>query len=147
MSNLNKLYVELAQLGKPIPFQEVFVLAKPSSGADVKPAKDGKDSDGKRKDKAKDDAAKNKPEKTMAKAAPASMAKLLGGDSVGPESIRRSSPGACRLAAGEPKAAHFAQVIVNRVWANYFNVGIIQPIGRISIWCHPPSNPELLEFV
>lgn len=41
---------------------------------------------------------------------------------------------------------YFARVIVNRVWANYFNVGIIQPTDDLN-QAHPPSNPELLDYL
>ena len=37
-------------------------------------------------------------------------------------------------------------MIVNRVWASYFNVGIIQPTDDLN-QAHPPSNPELLDYL
>ncbi len=41
---------------------------------------------------------------------------------------------------------YFARAIVNRVWANYFNVGIIQPTDDLNK-AHPASNPELLDYL
>jgi hypothetical protein len=45
----------------------------------------------------------------------------------------------------DPKR-YFARVIVNRVWAGYFNVGIVQPTDDLN-QAHPPSNPELLDYL
>jgi len=139
--DLNKLYTELAQQGKPIPYQEVFVLPKPSAG---------KADDANKKDKAQDgaaksDAAKNKPEKAMAKVVPAAMAKLLGGDSVDLNQYDDPRQVLVDWLRANPKR-YFARVIVNRVWASYFNVGIIQPTDDLN-QAHPPSNPELLDYL
>jgi hypothetical protein len=139
--DLTKLYAELAHQGKAIPFQEVFVLPKPSSG---------KVDDAKTKDKARDAPAKShvgkdKPEKAMAKAAPASMAKLLGGDSVDLNQYDDPRQVLVDWLRANPKR-YFARVIVNRVWASYFNVGIIQPTDDLN-QAHPPSNPELLDYL
>jgi hypothetical protein len=41
---------------------------------------------------------------------------------------------------------YFAQSIVNRVWASYFNVGIVEPPDDLSL-ANPPSNPELLGYL
>jgi len=41
---------------------------------------------------------------------------------------------------------YFARAIVNRVWANYFNVGIVQPPDDLSL-ANPPSNKELLDYL
>jgi len=39
-----------------------------------------------------------------------------------------------------------ARAFVNRVWANYFNVGIVQPPDDLSL-ANPPSNKELLDYL
>jgi hypothetical protein len=139
--DLTKLYAELAKQGKAIPFQEVFVVPRPASS---------KPDDGKKKEKAKDgapksDAAKNKPEKAMAKPAPAAMAKLLGGDTVDLNQYDDPRQVLVDWLRANPRR-YFARVIVNRVWANYFNVGIIQPTDDLN-QAHPPSNPELLDYL
>jgi len=38
----------------------------------------------------------------------------------------------------------FARAIVNRVWANYFNVGIVNPPDDLSPY-NPATHPALLE--
>ena len=40
----------------------------------------------------------------------------------------------------------FARAFVNRVWANYFNVGIVDPPDDLSL-ANPPSNAALLEYL
>jgi hypothetical protein len=40
----------------------------------------------------------------------------------------------------------FARAFVNRVWANYFNVGIVEPADNLSL-ANPPSNAELLDYL
>jgi hypothetical protein len=39
---------------------------------------------------------------------------------------------------------YFAQVAVNRVWADLFGIGIVDPVDDLRA-TNPPSNPELLE--
>ncbi len=41
---------------------------------------------------------------------------------------------------------YFARALVNRVWANYFNVGIVQPPDDLSL-ANPPSNQALLDHL
>lgn len=40
----------------------------------------------------------------------------------------------------------FAKAFVNRVWANYFNVGIVEPADDMSLG-NPPSNKPLLDYL
>jgi hypothetical protein len=40
----------------------------------------------------------------------------------------------------------FGRAFVNRVWANYFNVGIVNPPDDLSL-ANPPSNAELLDYL
>ncbi len=46
----------------------------------------------------------------------------------------------------EPDNPWFARAIVNRVWAGYFHVGIIDPPDDLNP-ANPPSNPELLDWL
>ncbi|MFY9256706.1 MAG: DUF1549 and DUF1553 domain-containing protein [Fuerstiella sp.] len=46
----------------------------------------------------------------------------------------------------EPSNPWFAQAFVNRVWASYFNVGIVDPPDDLNP-ANPPSNPALLEWL
>ena len=41
---------------------------------------------------------------------------------------------------------YFARAFVNRVWANYFNVGIIEPPDDMNL-ANPPSNAALLDYL
>jgi hypothetical protein len=41
---------------------------------------------------------------------------------------------------------YFARAIVNRVWASYFNVGIVEPPDDLSL-ANPPSNAALLDWL
>ncbi len=41
---------------------------------------------------------------------------------------------------------YFARAIVNRVWANYFGVGIIEPPDDMNL-ANPPSNGPLLDYL
>ncbi len=44
------------------------------------------------------------------------------------------------------KNRFFARAFVNRVWATYFNVGIVNPADDLSL-ANPPSNAELLDYL
>lgn len=41
---------------------------------------------------------------------------------------------------------YFARAFVNRVWANYFHVGLIEPPDDHNL-ANPPSNPEVLDYL
>ncbi|HCP84530.1 MAG TPA: hypothetical protein DIT88_08995 [Planctomycetaceae bacterium] len=45
-----------------------------------------------------------------------------------------------------PNNRYFASAFVNRVWANYFNVGIVDPPDDMSLG-NPPSNKALLDYL
>jgi Protein of unknown function (DUF1553)/Protein of unknown function (DUF1549) len=45
-----------------------------------------------------------------------------------------------------PSNPFFAKSFVNRAWANYFNVGIVEPPDDMSL-ANPPSNRGLLEYL
>jgi hypothetical protein len=46
----------------------------------------------------------------------------------------------------DEKNPYFARAIVNRVWATYFGVGIVEPADDQNL-ANPPSNAELLDFL
>lgn len=46
----------------------------------------------------------------------------------------------------DPKNPYFARAFVNRVWSNYFNVGIVEPPDDLSL-ANPPSNKALLDHL
>ena len=46
----------------------------------------------------------------------------------------------------DKKNPWFARVFVNRVWAGYFNIGIVDPPDQFTP-ANPPSNPQLLDWL
>jgi hypothetical protein len=46
----------------------------------------------------------------------------------------------------DPDNPYFARAIVNRIWAAYFNVGIVEPPDDLSL-ANPPSNAPLLDHL
>ncbi len=46
----------------------------------------------------------------------------------------------------DPSNPYFTRAIVNRVWAAYFNVGIVEPPDDLSL-ANPPSNEPLLDYL
>ncbi|MFM1801794.1 MAG: hypothetical protein RJA81_1146, partial [Planctomycetota bacterium] len=46
----------------------------------------------------------------------------------------------------EPENPFFAANFVNRVWAHYFGVGIVNPVDNFAVG-NPPTNPELLKLL
>ena len=46
----------------------------------------------------------------------------------------------------DPENPYFARAFVNRVWANYFNVGIVSPTDDLNL-ANPPSNAALLDYL
>jgi len=45
-----------------------------------------------------------------------------------------------------PDNPYFARNIVNRLWAHYFSVGIVDPVDDMNE-ANPPSNPQLLDWL
>jgi len=41
---------------------------------------------------------------------------------------------------------YFARALVNRVWATYFGIGIVEPPDDLNL-ANPPSNPPLLDYL
>ena len=83
--------------------------------------------------------------KARQQAAQAVTARVLGGeekDLASVEDVRQPLMDWLR-AKDNP---YFAKAFVNRVWANYFNVGIVQPPDDLSL-ANPPSNRALLEHL
>lgn len=107
--------------GKTIPWREVFVNASSSA-----PRRKGDD-------------------KNSRSSGRVITPKLLGGDEVVANEY------------GDPRKAlmewmrskdnpYFAKAFVNRVWASYFNVGVIEPPDDMNL-ANPPSNEPLLNYL
>ena len=43
-----------------------------------------------------------------------------------------------------PENPYFARCFANRVWANYFGIGLVDPVDDFSV-TNPPSHPRLLD--
>lgn len=73
------------------------------------------------------------------------LAKVLGGDMVNLQQYAdpRQPLAQWLLSENNP---YFARAFVNRIWAHYFNVGIVQPPDDMNL-ANPPSNKPLLEYL
>jgi hypothetical protein len=108
--------------GKVIPWQEVFVTAS-------NPPSRGKTDKGNRK------------QQTGRVITP----KLLGGDEV--MTTEYPDPRTALMDwMRDENNAYFSRAIVNRVWATYFGVGIVEPADDQNL-ANPPSNGELLDYL
>jgi hypothetical protein len=111
----------LLREGKTIPFPEVYAAATTRA----RPA------------------AKQANRKQAATRVP--TAKLLGGETIDltkHEDVRKPLMAWLR----SKENPYFARAFVNRVWAAYFNVGIVQPPDDMSL-ANPPSNAPLLDYL
>lgn len=116
---------ELLKEGKTVPFQEVYVNA-PKAAADQKTDR------------------KTPPRRNNTPRVP-TEAKLLGGESIDLTQFEDPrTPVMDWLRSRDNR--FFARAFVNRVWANYFNVGIVDPPDDMSL-ANPPSNRELLDYL
>jgi hypothetical protein len=106
----------LLQKGKTIPFPELTVRA-PARPANKKNAKS---------------------QPSVAKA------KLLGGDWVAMDEA--DVRGKLMDWLRSPENPYFAKAIVNRVWAQYFGVGIVDPADDLNL-ANAPSNAPLLDYL
>lgn len=72
-------------------------------------------------------------------------AKILGGDTVKIEELEDPREALMDWLRDDANP-YFAKAMVNRIWAGYFNVGIVEPIDDLSL-ANPPSNEALLEHL
>lgn len=117
--NYKRKFVELLGTGKVLPFKDLSVPANL--------------------------AAKNKTRSRKAVSGRVITPKLLGGDEV----VDRDYPDARQPVLDwmrESDNPYFATAFVNRVWAAYFGVGIVDPPDDLNL-ANPPSNPALLQFL
>ena len=74
-----------------------------------------------------------------------STAKLLGADKIDLAKITDPRVPLMKWLR-DPSHAMLSRAFVNRVWASYFNVGIINPPDDLSL-ANPPSNKPLLDYL
>jgi hypothetical protein len=116
----NKLYAMLAE-GKTIPFPDIAVTPPRQAPA-----------------RGNNNNRRNQP-------VAAATAAVLGGEQIdakGLDDIRKPLMDWLR----QKDNPYFARAIVNRVWASYFNVGIVEPPDDMSL-ANPPSNKPLLDYL
>jgi hypothetical protein len=115
----------LAREGKVVPWHEVYIAPPGDTGkikGVIKPP------------------AKQKP------AARRTVKPKLLGDAELPADAPADLRGVLMTWLRRPDNPYFARAFVNRVWANYFNVGIIEPPDDLSL-ANPPSNAALLDYL
>jgi hypothetical protein len=122
----DKAVVRLLKDGSTVPYRETFVVAPPKP-APVRPARDN--------DKPR------RPEKLVA----GRTATVLGGDEHRIDQLEDPREVLMDWMRDEENP-YFARAIVNRVWAAYFNVGIVEPPDDLSL-ANPPSNEALLDHL
>ncbi|PQO36487.1 DUF1549 domain-containing protein [Blastopirellula marina] len=110
------------QQGKTVPFPEVELL--PTAAIFRQPNRGKRD--------------RNMPKPDM-------MANILGEESVDLSQVEDIREPLMKWLRSENNP-YFAKSIVNRVWAVYFNVGIVDPVDDLSLG-NPPSNGPLLDYL
>ncbi|MEQ1824903.1 MAG: DUF1549 and DUF1553 domain-containing protein [Pirellula sp.] len=108
-----------------IPFPEIVVRSKEAVG------KNAADKDKKNKNQA---AVKKRP-----------PAKLLGGDFVDLSTVADARQPLMEWLRNRDNP-YFAKAIVNRIWAHYFQVGIVNPADDLNL-ANAPSNSDLLNHL
>jgi len=73
------------------------------------------------------------------------IAKLLGGEKIDISQLQDPREILLDWMLNEPNH-YFAKAFVNRIWAHYFNVGIINPPDDLN-QANPPSNKALLDYL
>ena len=117
---LGKMLLE----GKTVPFREVYVTA-PRNGD--------------RGRRGKGNAGRNR------RNAPAAAGRVLGGETI--DLNEYEDPRQPLMTwLRSPENPYFAKAFVNRVWQNYFGVGIVNPPDDLSL-ANPPSNEPLLDYL
>lgn len=110
--------------GKDVPFMELYVPKPPKSKANIKNFK------------------KNTRRRNLRWPA---TAKLLGAEEV--EIALMDDPREALMEwLRREDNPYFAKAFVNRVWASYFNRGIIEPADDLNL-ANPPSNGPLLDYL
>jgi len=124
----NQLRNELGKLlrnGTPVPMREVYVLEPRKSNPN-------------RSKKDKDDKKGNRNE-------PATAGRVLGGETIDLNDYADPREPLMEWLRS-PENPYFAKAFVNRVWSNYFNVGIVNPPDDMNL-ANPPSNAPLLDHL
>ena len=135
---LRRRMAELLREGKTVPFQEVYSLPpqrRPQTPdfSRIKDPAARKRAEERFKAQAKRRRNNNRP----------ATGKLLGGDVLDLNEYTDPREPLMEWLRAEP---NFAKAFVNRVWASYFNRGIVDPPDNLSL-ANPPVNAELLDYL
>jgi hypothetical protein len=120
-NDLRRKFPELLKEGKVIPFSEIYVV-KPT------PAPPSRNRNNNRR-----------PNGSTANA------RVLGGEAIDLSGVEDPRLPLMEWLRSKDNP-YFARAFVNRVWANYFNVGIVEPPDDMSLG-NPPSNKPLLDYL
>ncbi|MCD6050997.1 MAG: Protein of unknown function (DUF1553)/Protein of unknown function, partial [Verrucomicrobia bacterium] len=119
-------FEKLVKAGEPAPWQELFVKQSATRKLSDKEIA---------KLKAKNPAYNSR----------VATPKILGGDEVSLSDY--PDPRAPLMEwMRDPENAYFARAFVNRVWANYFGRGIVEPADDMNL-ANPPVNKELMDYL
>jgi len=124
-NDLRRTISERLGKGEVMPFQELYVQ-EPSRATRERT-----------KDKDKN---KKRPQIVAGR-----TAKVLGGEEIKIESLDDPREALMDWLRDKDNP-YFSRSIVNRVWAAYFNVGIVEPVDDLSL-ANPPSNEPLLDYL
>lgn len=127
-NNLDNELVALVKKGKVVPFRETFIVPPP------KPL-DPRTAERLKKDK----------DKKRRQMVAGRTATVLGGEEFKIDELEDPREVLMDWMRHEENP-YFARAIVNRVWASYFNVGIVEPPDDLSL-ANPPSNEALLDYL
>lgn len=119
-------FADLIKEGKTVPFPEVAVNVPRGASAAT-----GKNN-------------KNKKKKKQSAPQPVN-ARMLGGEVFDLASIEDARQPLMNWLR-DKNNSYFAKAFVNRVWANYFNVGIVTPTDDLNL-ANAPSNRPLLDYL
>lgn len=120
-NQLRREFPRLIDEGKTVPFQEVY----------VRPARR--------------QAPSNNRNRRNRDGATSATATLLGGEKIDLTKYEDAREPLMEWLRSKDNP-YFARAFVNRVWAGYFNVGIVNPPDDLSL-ANPPSNKALLDYL
>jgi hypothetical protein len=120
----NRQLGELARQGKTVPWREVYFDTRRVAG---------------------EQRARQNNQRRNNPAARVITPKLLGGEEVLAEQYPDARAALMEWMRDQANP-YFARSFVNRVWANYFHVGIVEPPDDMNL-ANPPSNAELLDYL
>lgn len=129
-NDLRKKLPELLKDGKTVPFAEVVATSAPKPKGGGEAARRGKGKGGKED--------KGTPP-------PAVTGRLLNGQIVELAEFQDARVPLMEWLRAKDNP-YFARAFVNRVWASYFNVGIVEPPDDMNL-ANPPRNKALLDYL